>query len=212
MSHVFVDYHLTHPYIYSFARSAAAFKALCHLIPNFQKKVDEAEPDDLDDFYAQVCCSIHVPQVADTAVIQLQDGAINARGDDVSKLMGRVASWLNQQYPKEEPLSDDSRIGRGIHHPITGMLLCPIRYDWSDEQYGFLLVLTSVTHFETDSVRNKLRAASQDYDYTIDICIRAFYRGFKGSMDEPERGFLQSGLLVKVCFRLHRCLKLMCTS
>ena len=134
-------------HIYSFARSAAAIKALCHLIPNFQKKVDEAEPDDLEDFYAQVCCSTYVLQVADTAiltaVIQLQDGAINARGDDVSKLMSRVASWLNQQYPKEVPLLDDSRIGRGIHHPITGMLLCPIRYDWSDEQYGFLLVLNS---------------------------------------------------------------------
>jgi hypothetical protein len=85
-------------------------------------------------------------------VIQLQDGAINARGDDVSKLMSRVASWLNQQYPKEDPLSDDSRIGRGIHHPITGMLLCPIRYDWSDERYGFLLLLNSVTHFDTVTV------------------------------------------------------------
>jgi hypothetical protein len=65
--------------------------------------------------------------------LQLQDGAKNARGDDVSKLMNRVAEWLNQQYPHEPPLSAIKRDGRGIHHPITGMLLCPIRYDWDDE-------------------------------------------------------------------------------
>jgi hypothetical protein len=48
-----------------------------------------------------------------------------------------------------------------------------------------------------DRVRTKLREAHPDYDYTIDICIRGFYRGFKGSSDNPEKGFLQSLLLVK---------------
>jgi len=67
-------------------------------------------------------------------LLQLQDGAKNARGDDVSKLMNRVAEWLNQQYPQEPPLSAIKRDGRGIYHPITGMLLCPIRYDWNDEE------------------------------------------------------------------------------
>jgi hypothetical protein len=61
-------------------------------------------------------------------------------------MMSRVASWLNQQYPKELPISDDSRKDRGIHHAITGMLLCPIRYDWADEEYVFLLSLSSITH------------------------------------------------------------------
>lgn len=47
-------------------------------------------------------------------------------------------------------------------------------------------------------VRTKLREADSDYDYTIDICLRCFYRGFKGSLDNPEKGFLQSSLLIKV--------------
>jgi len=50
--------------------------------------------------------------------------------------MSRVAEWLNQQYPNETALSTIKRDGRGIHHPITGMLLCPIRYDWNDELYA----------------------------------------------------------------------------
>ena len=51
--------------------------------------------------------------------------------------MSRIAEWLNQQYPQEPALSTIKRDGRGIHHPITGMLLCPIRYDWDDEAYTF---------------------------------------------------------------------------
>lgn len=38
-------------------------------------------------------------------------------------------------------------------------------------------------------MRDRLRAAHPDYDYTIDFCIRAFYRGFKGSLQEAEKGF-----------------------
>jgi len=56
----------------------------------------------------------------------------------------------------------------------------------------YLLVLT------IGSVRNKLREVDPEYDYTIDICVRGFYRGFKGSTNDPENGFLQSSLLIKV--------------
>ena len=49
-------------------------------------------------------------------------------------------------------------------------------------------------------VRTKLREADSDSDYTTDLCLCCFYRGFKGSCDNPEKGFLQSSLLVKVCW------------
>ena len=35
----------------SYARSAEALKELSRLIPNFQKKIDEAEPDEAYEFY-----------------------------------------------------------------------------------------------------------------------------------------------------------------
>jgi hypothetical protein len=47
-------------------------------------------------------------------------------------------------------------------------------------------------------VRTKLREADSEYDYTIDLCLHCFYWGFKGSRDNPEKGFLQSSLLIKV--------------
>jgi len=39
---------------HSYARSADALKELTRLIPNFQKKIDEAEPDEAQDFYSMV--------------------------------------------------------------------------------------------------------------------------------------------------------------
>src|SRR5467141_3358749 len=38
----------------SYARSADALKELTRLIPNFQKKIDKAEPDDAQEFYSTV--------------------------------------------------------------------------------------------------------------------------------------------------------------
>jgi hypothetical protein len=39
---------------HSYARSADALKELTCLIPNFQKKIDEAEPDEAQEFYSMV--------------------------------------------------------------------------------------------------------------------------------------------------------------
>ena len=53
--------------------------------------------------------------------------------------MSHITEWLNMQYPDAPPLSTIKHDGCGIHHPITGMLLCPIRYDWNDETYLFFV-------------------------------------------------------------------------
>ena len=60
--------------------------------------------------------------------------------------MNRVAEWLIQQYPHEPPLSAIKHNGCGIHHPIMGMLLCPIQYDWNDEELVLPLVLLACAH------------------------------------------------------------------
>lgn len=38
----------------SYSRSADALKELTRLIPNFQKKIDEAEPEEAQEFYSMV--------------------------------------------------------------------------------------------------------------------------------------------------------------
>ena len=121
--------------------------------------------------------------------------------------MGHIAEWSNQQYPDVPPLSTIKRDGWGVHHSITGMLLCPVRYEWDNERYDFFVFL-DVLYFQIDRVRTKLLEADPEYNYTIDICLGCFYRNFNGSGDNPEKGFLQSALLVKVCYMLPNVMKL----
>ena len=38
----------------SWERSHKALQALCHLLPNFQKKIDEDNPEELSEYYSKV--------------------------------------------------------------------------------------------------------------------------------------------------------------
>jgi Family of unknown function (DUF6698) len=67
----------------------------------------------------------------------LQSGANDARSDDTSKLKTVVAEWINSRPPPTSGSLNPIRISgdkekRGIGNDITGFLLCPIDYDWSD--------------------------------------------------------------------------------
>ena len=141
---------------HSYARSATAVKELRRLIPNFDKKADEA-PIEFVKFLKQVRTIFFLISSAKYLFFQLQDGATNARSDDVSRIMNVVAIWVNQQYPEEPQLSTTNRRDRGIHHPITGMLLCPIRYDWNNAEYvsihsQCLVLMLRVVVFEASFV------------------------------------------------------------
>ena len=45
---------LTYDRVPSWERSRTAVHELCHLIPNFQKKIDDGTPEELSEFYAEV--------------------------------------------------------------------------------------------------------------------------------------------------------------
>jgi hypothetical protein len=108
---------------------------LCHLIPNFQKKIDEAEPEELSEYYSQVCFTISMA-FSSKQRSQLQTGANNARSDDLNRIRDYVADWLNQsQLQPSPPLAKDKRNNRGISHDVTGRLLCPAEFDWDDLEY-----------------------------------------------------------------------------
>jgi hypothetical protein len=50
-----------------------------------------------------------------------------------------IAEWLNSRSPATSNapshLPAKAKDERGINHDITGFLLCPIDYDWSDPWY-----------------------------------------------------------------------------
>jgi len=53
------------------------------------------------------------------------------------------------------------------------------------------------------SVRAKIRDEVGGYSASADYWIRCLYEGERGDPEDVEKGFLKSGLLVKVCDNLY---------
>ncbi|KIM37371.1 hypothetical protein M413DRAFT_31063 [Hebeloma cylindrosporum] len=99
-------------------RSHTALQELCRLLPNFQKKIDEGNPEELSEYYSK-----------------LQLGANNARSDDLNRIWECLAEWLNHSQPTPSPLLvKEKRDNRGLHHDTTGRLLCPAEFEWDDPE------------------------------------------------------------------------------
>jgi hypothetical protein len=64
--------------------------------------------------------------------LELRKGAAGARGDDAANLKPAIVSWITDFFENPVPLSPVSKSDRGFEHDITGKLLCPIDFDWSD--------------------------------------------------------------------------------
>jgi hypothetical protein len=97
------------------------------------------------------------------------------------------------------PLSTRQRDDRGLQNDVTGRLLCPIEFSWDDDEYGIPYqipdALTQLVCF--CSVRRKIQNA--ELNISEDYFLTCLYPNGVGYPDNVERGFLRSGLLVKVC-------------
>ncbi len=111
-------------------------------------------------------------------------------------------------FPDSPRIDPDDRSGRGIRHDVTGKLLCPIKYDWDDDEWFMLFFWLTVDQNAFWSVREKLRDFSPEYNYTGDFLLRCFYTNFEGDVRQPEKGFLKSLLLVKVSLLARRSWKI----
>ncbi|KJA13449.1 hypothetical protein HYPSUDRAFT_151576, partial [Hypholoma sublateritium FD-334 SS-4] len=78
-------------------------------------------------------------------------------------------------------LDPSCRKNRGIQHDVTGRLLCPAEFDWSD-------IVT----------RAKLRAGEENFDWLCSFHSRCFYANYNPDADQLELGYLKSALLVRV--------------
>ncbi|CAA7262240.1 unnamed protein product [Cyclocybe aegerita] len=151
---------------HDWARLNTAFKELVQLIPNFQKKIDNDEPAQLQLFYAE-----------------LQHGGNAAHGDDIGNMMHSVAIWVNEAFPGAHPLlnPDDHEMPPcGIKHPVTGHLLCPVKYKWEDKE-----------------IRAKLQGSAPGFEYFGNFLLHCLFEDPENTI-QSEQGFLKSSLLVKV--------------
>ncbi|KAG2159780.1 uncharacterized protein EDB93DRAFT_1099241 [Suillus bovinus] len=64
---------------------------------------------------------------------KLNEGSDGARGDDLASLKCAVADWLMERTPTPNPtIHRQDKSGQGFYNNVTGRLLCPVDYDWSN--------------------------------------------------------------------------------
>ncbi|KAF9039168.1 hypothetical protein BJ165DRAFT_1407392 [Panaeolus papilionaceus] len=144
-------------------RAYKGFVLMINQVPTLRTLLNDesSEPEDLDKLLAI-----------------LQEGANEARGDDIRNLKLLVAEWLNKTYSPKDAFSTTSRADRGLQNDITGALLCPVEYDWNDQ-----------------ATRLAIKAGT--LSIKDDLCLACFYPRGKGDSNNVDDKFLRSRLLVK---------------
>ncbi|KAG1848140.1 hypothetical protein C8R48DRAFT_677345 [Suillus tomentosus] len=120
------------------------------------------------------------------AYSKLNESSDGARGDDCAGLKRSVAEWLMERTPPPNPaIHKQDKSGRGFYNDVTGGLMCPVDYDWSNPT---------------------VRASIRDYhpDYRITACSWPSFLYDDGGYDpqNPTKGLLKGKLLVKAFKRV----------
>ncbi|KAJ3803635.1 hypothetical protein F5876DRAFT_71289 [Lentinula aff. lateritia] len=80
-----------------------------------------------------------------------------------------------------EEFHTSSRDSRGLQNDITGCLLCPVEFDWKDP-----------------IVHAAVRTFNSKYNFASSAHAHCFYKDKEFDLDDLDKGFLQSYLLIQV--------------
>ncbi|KAL0569738.1 hypothetical protein V5O48_012226 [Marasmius crinis-equi] len=113
----------------------------------------------------------------------------DARGSDIKRLRDELANWINiadhddllrPEDPSPGLLDPKSRSTRGYNNFLTGLLLCPISYDWRDPE-----------------IRCKIQNMDDEYPTHEQYLVRMLFAGYATSPFNWKKGFLRATLLVR---------------
>ncbi|KAG6379161.1 hypothetical protein JVT61DRAFT_11601 [Boletus reticuloceps] len=146
-------------------RLYSAYKQLVHWQPSLGRLINSQE---------------HLPHL--TGIFrELNQGADSSRGDDAASLKRSVIHWLKVAFPHAKAgLEPDEKTGRGFDHDLTGRLLCPVDYNWEDDQQR-----AAICDFHPDFL------------VTADSWPAFLYEGERYDSQKPTEGLFKNALLLK---------------
>lgn len=135
-----------------------------------------------------------------TYLNQIEKKGNAARSDDVGRMKEDVATFLNQMYNPSTAFITRNRDQQGLQGTITGCLLCPIHFDWSDDKY---VDSSAQIIFLTHSYSTRAHVCAGDTSLkpklTKNFFLHALYpRNHELGAHSLDYLFLRSTLLVRV--------------
>ncbi|KAI6006778.1 hypothetical protein EDD15DRAFT_2152885 [Pisolithus albus] len=162
-------------------RTYRAYEKLIQWCPSVHKLVCPAGDAATAGFEVALACK------------ELQKGADGARGDDGATLKAAIAQWLNESRPAPDPpFSSWEKHGRGFNHDITGKLLCPVDYDWSNAD-----------------IRSAIREFQPDFHVTAHSWPSFLYADGDYDPTRPAKGLFKGKYLVMVSNIVAKCTELL---
>ncbi|KAG0698533.1 hypothetical protein DFH29DRAFT_1002776 [Suillus ampliporus] len=117
---------------------------------------------------------------------KLNESSDGARGDDSAGLKHAVATWLMEHTPTPNPtIHRQDKSGQGFYHDVTGKLLCPVDYDWSNP-----------------TVRASIQDYHPDFRITASSWPSFLYKNGHYDLQNPTDGLFKGELLIKAFKRV----------
>ncbi|TEB29586.1 hypothetical protein FA13DRAFT_1710852 [Coprinellus micaceus] len=145
-------------------RMFKSVRIFCADCPNFTQSINNQPPKQ----FRKTCT-------------KLQQGANNARSNNVNKLKPAITHWVNALLTTSTShlaVDPGDRSACGLQHNKCGELLSPIEHDWSDP-----------------GVWAKIQSCEEGYE--LSMFAWALYAGYSGDASKLEAGYLKSPLLLK---------------
>ncbi|KAJ3914320.1 hypothetical protein F5877DRAFT_82901 [Lentinula edodes] len=200
-------------------RGYTAIKEMDHVVPNFIKRVGEEGgqaliielergADSAKTHDTQAATRI-VGQELNRQVRRINEARIKEHEEEIRRVQADTEAILKEHAAQRENNADDSshdtavslpllplsvpplvllpefdegsRNNRGLENDMTGGLLCPGEIDWKD-----------------DIVRAAVQRMDPEYDFASSAHSLCFYKEEKFTLDDPDKGFLQSHWLLQM--------------
>ncbi len=175
-----------------------AFKTLIQVLPSVGKAIEDPTTD-IDVYLMQVSivCLVSCQFVyLGITLFSCKKGANDARSDDVRRIKEELALWLNIEYTPNPPLNTKCRSDRGLQNNIQVAFFAQLNMIGMMSRKSRCSYYSLCNHINPYRVRDGIRAGT--VNISEDYFLRCFYPYGNGDPDNVEKGFLRSGLLVKV--------------
>lgn len=128
----------------------------------------------------------------------MDKGRADLRGTHLCGVKKAIGTWPSTKNFTPSIAGSDNSI-RGFLHDQCGYLLCPIDYDWEDNEYVNSTTTKTGIHMTLGiSVKAGIRNHNPQYKLSADLYPRFLWEDSEYDLADLNKGFARSAIMVEV--------------